>query len=152
MKQGFKLLKEEIIDTGLCIGCGACAAFCGRIELIGRRPELVKPCILEVGSIRCGWRGVCYDHCSARFLPTKEVEERIFGIRKEDELLGVYRNFIRGRATDERILSVCQDGGVITAILAYGLDRGIFDGAIVTRGSTEERWKPEPVVVTPLKI
>lgn len=148
INQGFKLLKEEIIDTGLCTGCGACAAFCGRIELIKGRPEQIKPCILELGALRCGDRGVCYDHCSARFLPTEEIEKEFLGMERKDSLLGVYSDIFSARSTDERILSVCQDGGVVTAILVYGLGRGIFDGAIVTKGSSREKWKPEPVVIS----
>ncbi|MHC1565144.1 MAG: Coenzyme F420 hydrogenase/dehydrogenase, beta subunit C-terminal domain [Candidatus Syntropharchaeales archaeon] len=146
--QGFELLKKEIIDTGLCTGCGACAAFCGRIEMINGRPELVKPCILEMGSIRCGDQGTCYDHCSARFLPTDEIEEEFLGMVREDEDLGVYRRIISARSTNEEILKVCQDGGVVTALLAYGFEKGIFDGAVVTRGSEKEKWRPEPALIT----
>ena len=53
---GFDLL-DDVVLTGLCIGCGACELSCptGAIKLLGGRPDLiVEKCI------RCG---TCYVRC-----------------------------------------------------------------------------------------
>ncbi|OYT63897.1 hypothetical protein B6V01_004475 [Methanosarcinales archaeon ex4572_44] len=152
-RRGFELLKETIIDEGLCTGCAACAAFCERIELVDGVPTPVKDCIMLLDAVQCGEYGLCYDHCSARLPPRDELETRIFGCVREDELLGVYRNIFSAKAIDPEILKLCQDGGIVSSILAYGLENEIFEGVIVTRGTAGDRWKPEPVVlVTPEEI
>ena len=50
----FKLLKKEIIDFGLCQGCGLCAGSCKHIEMETLRPSLKDYCILERNGIDCG--------------------------------------------------------------------------------------------------
>ncbi len=149
-RRGFELLKAKIIDEGLCTGCGACAAFCERIELVDGVPTSVKDCIMKLDAVQCGEYGLCYDHCSARLPPIAELETRIFGSVREDELLGLYRRIFSARSTDPEILKHSQDGGIVSSILSYGLENEIFEGVIVTRGTAGDRWKPEPVVlVTP---
>ncbi|WP_323736558.1 coenzyme F420 hydrogenase subunit beta [Methanosphaera sp. ISO3-F5] len=68
----------------------------------------------------------------------------------QDSVLGPHQEIITARATDKKILSKSQDGGIITALLVYALEKNIIDGTIVA-GEGEEAWKPEPIVATTKK-
>lgn len=59
--------------------------------------------------------------------------------------LGKYKLCVSARSTDKEILNRAQDGGIVTQLLAFALDEGIIDGAIVSVKG-EVPWKPEPIV------
>ena len=50
--------------------------------------------------------------------------------------IGGYRTITSARATDPEIRRVATDGGVVTALLAYLLDRHLADGALVSQQTT----------------
>lgn len=60
---------------------------------------------------------------------------------------GRYREVTSARATDERIKSIGQDGGVVTALLCYALEAGFIDGAVLTRKS-DPQWVTGQYVAT----
>jgi len=64
-----------------------------------------------------------------------------------ENVLGNYKQVISARSTDKEILAGAQDGGIVTQLLAFALETGIIDGAIVA-GPGYEPWKPEPMVAT----
>jgi coenzyme F420 hydrogenase subunit beta len=103
----------------LCIGCGACANVCptGTIKL----EEIYK-------KIKSSF-------------PFGTVEERTFGKRRaEDEVLGIYKNCYAVKSKKVDILERAQDGGAVTSFLAYALDEGIIDGAVITVANS--KWEP----------
>lgn len=67
-----------------------------------------------------------------------------------DSVLGPHQEIITARASDKKILSKGQDGGIVTALLVYALEKNIIDGTIVA-GPGDEAWKPEPMVATTKK-
>lgn len=68
----------------------------------------------------------------------------------QDSVLGPHQEILTARATDKKILKKAQDGGIVTALLAYALEKNIIDGSIVA-GDGSEAWKPEPIVATTKK-
>ena len=79
----FALLKKEIIDPGLCIGCGMCAKTCKHITLVEKIP-VMKGCIMEKNGLACG---KCYSVCPI----AKKIEKEL---AKEDKPSKVLRNAI----------------------------------------------------------
>jgi coenzyme F420 hydrogenase subunit beta len=120
--RGFGKLSREIIKPGICTLCGACAASCDYIEIWDGRPRLIGP---------CNSCGICYNQCP-RTITTEEalIGKIRFAYAAKSRLKG-----IRG-----------QDGGVVTALLAYALDEGLIDCAVVTAKSEQEPWKPVAIV------
>jgi coenzyme F420 hydrogenase subunit beta len=51
------------------------------------------------------------------------------------------------KAKDAKITGVTQDGGVVTALLCYAMDKGIIDGALVA-GKGDLPWLPKPMIAT----
>nr|MDO8111902.1 FAD-dependent oxidoreductase [Candidatus Sigynarchaeota archaeon] len=58
----FKLLKEEVIDVGLCQGCAKCAGSCKHLEMFQLKPRIKDNdyCIMEKEGLDCG---LCYRAC-----------------------------------------------------------------------------------------
>ncbi len=121
-KISFAKLRNDIIKPGICTMCGACASICGSISLEERQPKLTGKCTA------CG---VCYNQCPRT-------------ITTEEGLIGCLRQAYAAKSNLKEIKG--QDGGVVTAMLAYGLEEGLIDCAIVTASSDEEPWKPVPIV------
>lgn len=68
----------------------------------------------------------------------------------QDSILGPHQEIITAKATDKKIKSKSQDGGIVSAILSYALEQNIIDGTIVA-GPGKEPWKPEPLIATTKK-
>lgn len=95
----FQLLKSEIIDAGLCQGCGLCAGSCKHIDMDVLRPSLKDYCILERNGQDCG---KCYQNCP-------QVIQKKF---KQKQPKGIYSL----RSTDPEILARASSGGFVTTI------------------------------------
>jgi coenzyme F420 hydrogenase subunit beta len=66
----------------------------------------------------------------------------------QDNFLGNYTTCVAARSTNRGILAGSQDGGIATGTLAFALEEGIIDGAIVSVVDPSEPWKPVPIVAT----
>jgi len=133
-------LEAEVIYNGLCCYCGSCGAFCKEyITYENELPKTKKKCY-EI----CG---ACYDFCPRTFFAPFEVDMAVFGDLRTDNLLGYYQGeILTARATDEAVRDKAQDGGVVSALLAFLLEHGEIDAAVVSK--TSENWEPEPFVAT----
>lgn len=136
----FGHLLAEVINKGLCVGCGACEAACpvNSISLIEGTPRLTGICIA------CG---ICYGCCPRASFDEAELERLVFGRnRSENEaLLGVCRGYYAGRSRDEEVLKHSQDGGVVSSLLIQFL-RGGGDCAVVAGLEEGRAWAPRPTV------
>jgi coenzyme F420 hydrogenase subunit beta len=73
----------------------------------------------------------------------------VFGREKRDkEDFGVCSRITVAKANDDKILSSCQDGGVVTALLQSALETKVIDGAIVSVISEQTPLYPVPKLLT----
>ncbi len=138
-------LGKNVIAAGKCVGCGTCVVVCpfGCLEYAKGEPRIVKECKV------CG---ICAQTCPTHEWTWSKVENFVFGReRKTKEDFGIHRRLAVAQAKDERILKVCQDGGVATALLLFALENGLIDGAIVSGISREKQFYPSPKLATSLK-
>ncbi|MEM3546184.1 MAG: Coenzyme F420 hydrogenase/dehydrogenase, beta subunit C-terminal domain [Candidatus Bathyarchaeia archaeon] len=70
----------------------------------------------------------------------------IFGKEPDNKLLGNYIVSYIGYSTDNHIRYNSSSGGMVTQILTFILDKGIIDGAIVTRMSDHDPLEAEPFI------
>lgn len=138
----FADLKEEVIDSELCVYCGACAAFCSKIKL-GSLPVLAEECVSECSAER-GKNAACYASCPALF---KLDAKHVFGGAKRDEALGHFIE-VKG-AKSRKELRNAQDGGAVTSLLASALKNKKIDAAIIV--CRDEKWNPYPKLITSLE-
>jgi coenzyme F420 hydrogenase subunit beta len=126
--KSFQDLEREVIAVGLCGRCGGCASFCSADEMdaleFDRKggPRLLA----EEKCVKCG---ICYLICPQIKTLDKEVREK-FGW---DQPFGIYRAISSARTTEGKVSEVCTDGGVVTSVLRYALQKSLIQAALVSK-------------------
>ena len=151
----WKHLYEEVVTSGLCTGCAGCVIACPH-DVLGYRDDagVYRPFQTEEGfgpeDCSHGQKGCtsCTRACPRFRAWEPEIDEFLFGrVRVAEEVAGVSSDIVLARATDPVLAEVGQDGGLVSAILLYCLDKDIIDAALVSflegDGST---WKAVPGV------
>jgi coenzyme F420 hydrogenase subunit beta len=151
-RKHWKHLYEEIVATEICCSCSACIVACPHkvLELSDFDPvqtDARSPfdnCVH--GEEGCS---LCAMAC-LRLGPSLDIiEDNLlgYGRRPAEKVEGVYRYKTLTRATEARFLERGQDGGTVTALLAWGMDTGELDGAVVAKPSGSVPWLDEPALV-----
>ena len=148
-------LYDEVVTSGLCTGCAGCVIACPH-DVLGYDDEngVYKPFQTEVGfgpdNCSHGEKGCtsCTRACPRFRAWEPEIDEFMFErVRRPDEVSGIYKDIVLARATDPVLAEVGQDGGLVSAMLLYALEKDMIDCALVSYlegdGST---WKAGPGV------
>jgi coenzyme F420 hydrogenase subunit beta len=125
---GYRELRSQIIEPGLCLRCGGCVASCPENVLVygDRGIELSGQCI------ECG---TCLRICPGRKIDFSSHEKRLFGRSRKRPMgtrLGIYRTKLNLRASDVSVLKSGYNGGRVGALLIYAMDNGLIDAALMT--------------------
>ncbi|MDP1794973.1 MAG: coenzyme F420 hydrogenase/dehydrogenase beta subunit N-terminal domain-containing protein, partial [Acidimicrobiales bacterium] len=151
----WKHLFDEVVVAGTCTGCSGCVVACPH-DVLGYNDEggVYKPFHLEeeLGPDNCihGEKGCtsCTRACPRFRAWETEIDTFMFDRpREQAELYGISKDIILARASDDMIHQMGQDGGVVSAMLIWCLEKGYIDAALVSYlegdGST---WKALPGV------
>lgn len=128
-----------ITESDLCMGCGTCGMACPTqaIDFVSQRPEINAEVCIKCGS--------CFIQCPRSFFDTALLSAKKLG-QSGDPNLGFYREAYTARTRNEAIQKFSQDGGIVTDLLCFLLEKKIADCAVVavSRGG----WDTLPEVVT----
>ncbi|MEW6274541.1 MAG: Coenzyme F420 hydrogenase/dehydrogenase, beta subunit C-terminal domain [Bacillota bacterium] len=129
-------LKTQVQDRNMCTACGACAGLCPYIYTVREKVAVIYPCGRTAGS--------CYRVCPRTPTALGELDRRVFGAPRTDHVLGEHSAIYFSRAQDKEINARAQYGGTVTALLAFLLQQGRIDAALLARGNGAA--PPEPFV------
>jgi len=147
-------LYHEVVRTNLCTGCAACVMACPR-DVLDYRVANYQPVQIGEGMAadECfhGDRGcdICTRACPRFRAWETELDEALFGRRRTaDEVYGIARSVLLVRAVEDAVQQAGQDGGLVSAMLIWGLEKGLLDGALTSDFSTDRVFDAVPALVT----
>ena len=155
MYPSFKQMMNEVVQYGSCCECGSCVLVCPHnvIDYIDSKPKQVAKatgafdfCGISEG-IGCD---VCAQVCPRLGAREHHLAEPVFGDANQAfrGVFGVYRRVVAARCTDPEVLARCEDGGVVTGLLAWARRNDIIDGAVVSTIDPSSPCAPVPRAVT----
>ena len=126
--KSFDDLIKDVHELGICGECGGCVSFCSADEIKAiEMAESGPPKYYDKDNcLRCG---ICYLVCPQTDVLNEELNER-FNYKVS---IGNWAKIASAQATSEEIRKNATDGGVVTAILLYLLEKNLINGAIVSK-------------------
>lgn len=154
MHPTFKQMMNEVVAYGSCCECGSCVLVCPHnvIDYVDNKPKQVAKASNPFD--HCGIsEGIGCDVCAQVCPRLGQREHHLADLVHPPEQVyrgafGPYRRVVAARCKDPEILQRCEDGGVVTSILVWGLRTGAFDGAVVSAVDAARPCQPTPRVVT----
>ena len=124
--RGQKELKEEVHDTGLCTGCGACVNLCPYYATSRDKTVVKDLCDRSAGR--------CYAFCPRTPTDLEAIRQQLFEAQDLTPELGAVKGFYLTRASDPETRALAQHGGTVTALMSLALSEGIIDTAVLAEG------------------
>jgi coenzyme F420 hydrogenase subunit beta len=135
---------RDVVDWGLCIGCGACAFACdkGAVGMVHVEAEGFRPRFRDGGCQECA---DCLEFC-----PGARVDgDLLCGSQKTNEAdheFGPALDIYEGWASDAKTRFSGSSGGVLSALSLYCLEQGGFAGVIHVGMDPDRPWMNRNVV------
>jgi coenzyme F420 hydrogenase subunit beta len=121
---GPKELQSDIIEKGLCSGCGGCVDICPYFRSHRGKTAIMFPCTLEKGS--------CYAFCPKTEVDLDELSMRFFGRPFDGSPLGHHLSIQISRAGGRVSSPNFQAGGTVSALMAFAMMKGLVEAAVLT--------------------
>jgi len=123
-KFGSDKLNQQVLQAGLCIGCGACIDLCPYFRSHRGRTAQLFPCTREEGR--------CFAYCPKTEVDPDALSRFLFAAPYNGDPLGTRRSVHISRAGDRLKKQPFQAGGTVTALAYYALRTKRIRGAILT--------------------
>jgi len=133
----------EVVENGLCTGCGTCAGICpvSAVEMVvNEQKGIYVPKLIDN---KCNQCGLCLEACPGYSTDFSHLNLEIYGKEPENTLLGNYIGCYLAHAADHEVRHNSASGGLVTSLLIFALEQGLIDGALVTRMKRDNPLEPE---------
>ncbi|MFW5930677.1 MAG: Coenzyme F420 hydrogenase/dehydrogenase, beta subunit C-terminal domain [Desulfosalsimonas sp.] len=117
-------LTEDVLQSGFCIGCGACVNLCPYFQTYRGKTAMLFPCTKETGR--------CHAFCPKTEVDLEELSREFFGIPYPEDPLGSWLTIHMAKAGGAAEQGNFQDGGTVSALMQFALETGRIDGAVLT--------------------
>ncbi|MGQ4872698.1 MAG: Coenzyme F420 hydrogenase/dehydrogenase, beta subunit C-terminal domain [Promethearchaeia archaeon] len=128
LPKSFEDLIKEIHNNNLCGQCGGCVSFCSADEIraIEMSPSGPPRYVNKDNCLHCG---ICYLVCPQTYVLNKELNAKY----NYKIPIGNWIRIASSKATSDEIWQRATDGGVVTSILLYLLEKNLINGALVCK-------------------
>jgi coenzyme F420 hydrogenase subunit beta len=126
MEEGLTELRDEVLGTDACMGCGSCVNLCPNVISIEDRIAVIGDCQISSGR--------CYRYCP-RTTPAPHIADLLCGDVGYGGPVGVYRDYCMSRSTLSEQRHFSQYGGTVTALLIQAIREGVINHAVVTKAA-----------------
>jgi coenzyme F420 hydrogenase subunit beta len=137
---------SDVIKENLCTGCGTCIGLCPTAALtlnLDHKKGIYTPKFNAAKCINCS---ICYNSCPGHSFDFKKFNLDLYNKDAEDALIGNYLNCYLGHSNDSLIHDTSSSGGLVTQLLIYYLEKGLIDGALVSRMNKNNPLEPEAFI------
>jgi coenzyme F420 hydrogenase subunit beta len=123
-------LEKQVIETGICVGCGACVALAkaGTARMIASEGGVI-PCF----SHDCDLPELAWSACPGKGVDYPRLYQNHFGNLPTDWRVGHIDRLWTGHASDPLTRRMGASGGVTSAVIIHLLESGRIDGAILAK-------------------
>jgi coenzyme F420-reducing hydrogenase beta subunit len=83
---------------------------------------------------------ICYEICPHSEALLLRALRFVSDAPARNEALGYYRKIVLAQAEDPKLRKQSRGGAVVTSLLAYGIEKKVFDSAIVSRAEPQNPW------------
>ncbi len=146
VQKGWKELSEEIIQTGKCVYCGACGAFCANIQFDKEKEIPIEDgSCKDMNTCKDGY-GLCYNLCpktETEAIPLSLLDKWVFG-KKHDKILGHYLEIASIKLTDKARENIPDEAGPLSGLLWLAMEKGLIDCSIIT--DKDDNFRPFPMI------
>jgi coenzyme F420 hydrogenase subunit beta len=139
----YNVLEKKIINSGFCTLCGACEVACpvSAIQIEGEKVRRLHDCSKDLDLCP-----ICYAICPHSEALLLRSLRFVSDAPTRNEQLGYYRKIVLAQATNPKLREQSHGGAVVTSLLTYGVEKKVFDSAIVSQAEPENPAKPKPAV------
>lgn len=132
----------DVVRHGLCCSCGTCVGMCpsNALSLTEDHSGIYVPVIDESKCSNCG---LCMKVCPGYSVDFDSLNRSVFNTIPKDVLVGKTIASYLSYSLDDAVREGGQSGGAISSLLSFALEKGIIDGAIVTRMRHSIPLRPE---------
>jgi len=116
-------LLADVLEKGLCVGCGACVDLCPYFKTHKGKTAMIFPCTLS--------QGRCFAYCPKVEVDLDELAECYWGHSYEGTPLGDYQEVVKAKAGEKMTQGSFQTGGTVSALVTLALESGLIDGAVL---------------------
>ena len=139
----YNALEKRVLRLGFCTLCGACEAVCpvGAIQVEGDKLTRVHDCSKDLDLCP-----ICYEICPHSDALLLRSLKYVSDAPIRNEALGFYRRIVLAQADDPKLREQGSGGGVVTALLKFGIESKAFDSAIVSTAEPQDPSTPRASV------
>jgi len=139
----YNVLERKILRLGFCTLCGACEAACpvGAIQIEGDKLKRMHDCSKDLDLCP-----ICYEICPHSEALLLRSLKYVSDAPIKNEALGFYRRIVLAQADDPKLREQGSGGGVVTALLKFGIETKAFDSAIVSAAEPQDPSTPKASV------